>query len=168
MNESVHPAPAGRVESLHLHPAESGEPLRSIGAFEVLAERGISGNGRYFGRLSRSTGKPSRRQVSLMEREQIADHAATLGLETIPPGAVRANIETLGVNLIELIGRYVAVGEAVLLFYEARKPCSKMDAICAGLRQLMEPQRQGVLAEVVRPGRICVGDAILLVPGPTH
>src|SRR5690242_16526476 len=81
MNEDLHPAPAGRVESLHLHPAESGAPLRSIGAFEVVAEKGISGNGRYFGRLSRSTGKPSRRQVSLMEREQLATHSATLGLE---------------------------------------------------------------------------------------
>src|SRR5256885_7561570 len=49
---------------------------------------------RYFGRVSRNSGKPSRRQLSLIEREQIAEHAAPLGLETIAPGAVRANIET--------------------------------------------------------------------------
>jgi MOSC domain-containing protein YiiM len=35
-----------------------------------------------------------------------------------------------------------------------------MDAVCAGLRALMENQRQGVLAEVIRSGRICVNDPI--------
>jgi MOSC domain-containing protein YiiM len=37
-----------------------------------------------------------------------------------------------------------------------------MDAICQGLRARMMDQRQGVLAEVVRSGRVSVGDAILM------
>jgi MOSC domain-containing protein YiiM len=150
----------GRVVSLHLHPEKSGEPLRLVEQIEVVAQKGIRGNGRYFGRLSRSTGQPSKRQVTLVEREQISKHAASLGLEMISPGAVRSNIETLGVNLIELIGREVRAGEATLLFYEARTPCEKMDRICEGLRTLMEDQKQGVLAQVVRGGVIRVGDSI--------
>src|SRR4051812_21629314 len=86
MSQPPQPAPSGRVETLHLHPLESGLPLRSVAAFEVVPDKGIAGNGRYFGRRSRSTGKPSRRQVSLIEREQVAEHAASLGLESIPPG----------------------------------------------------------------------------------
>jgi hypothetical protein len=35
-----------------------------------------------------------------------------------------------------------------------------MDAICAGLRELMKNNRQGVLAEAVRSGTIKVGDCI--------
>src|SRR5205823_538656 len=107
------------------------------------------------------TGQPSPRQVSLIEREQIAEHAATLGVEAIPPGAVRSNIETIGVNLIELIGREVQVGEATLLFYDSRTPCQKMDQICVGLRELMGNRRQGVMAQVIRGGTIRVGDAII-------
>ena len=151
----------GRVISLHLHPEKSGEPLRAVEQIEVVEQKGIRGNPRKFGVISRNTGQPSKRQVTLIEREQISGHVATLGLETIPPGAVRSNIETLGVNLIELLGREVRVGEATLLFYEARLPCEKMDRICDGLRALMENNKQGVLAQVVQGGIIRVGDEIV-------
>jgi MOSC domain-containing protein YiiM len=153
----------GRVASLHLHPRESGEPLQKVESFELVAGKGISGNGRYFGRASSKTGQPSRRQVSLIAREQISEHAAALGLESIPPGAVRANIETSGIDLVSLLGQRVAIGEAVLHFYEPRTPCSKMDAICMGLRALMEDNHQGIMAEVVQSGRVSVGDAVKVV-----
>ena len=158
MSQSI----VGRVASLHLHPAKPGAPLRSVEFIEVVAEKGIEGEPRYFGRISQSSHEPSRRQVSLIEREQIARHAAALGLETIPPGAVRANIETSGLDLIELLGRQIEVGNAVLLLCEPRTPCGKMDAVCNGLRALMENNRQGVLAQVVKSGRIRVNDSIRL------
>jgi MOSC domain-containing protein YiiM len=145
---------------LHLHPREAGQPLSSIQTIEVVEAKGILSNPRYFGRVSKSTGEPSRRQVSLIEREQIAEHAATLGLKSIPPGAVRSNIETTGIDLVGLVGQKVQIGTAVLLLYAPRDPCEKMDAICQGLREQMMNNRQGVLAEVVRSGRIAVGDAI--------
>jgi len=110
--------------------------------------------------MSRDSGKPSRRQLSLIEREQIAEHAAALGLQTIAPGAVRSNIETEGIDLVSLVGNELEIGEAVILLYSPRDPCGKMDAICQGLRELMMNNRQGVMAQVVRSGRISVGDKI--------
>jgi MOSC domain-containing protein YiiM len=130
---------------------------------EVVAEKGIVGEPRYFGRVSRENGQPSRRQVTLIEREQIAEHAAALGLQSIPPGAVRANIETLGIELGALIGCEVQIGEAILHAYAPRTPCAKMDAVCAGLRELMGNSRQGVLAEVIRSGKIRVEDRIFVL-----
>jgi MOSC domain-containing protein YiiM len=120
------------VASLHLHPVESGTPMQAVNEIEVVAGMGISGDPRYFGRISRKTGNPTRRQVSLMEREQIAEHGAALGLISIPPGAIRANIETTGIDLSNLIGKQIQIGEAILFLYEARKPCQQMDAICMG------------------------------------
>jgi MOSC domain-containing protein YiiM len=143
-----------------LHPPQPGAPLQSVEAIEVMEAKGVFDEPRYFGRISGSTGRPSRRQVSLMEREQIAGHATTLGLESIPPGAVRANIETLGIDLVALVGQQIQIGDAILFLYEPRMPCEKMDAICTGLRELMKNNRQGVLAEVVRSGKIRVGDSI--------
>ena len=134
--------------------------MRAVESIELVAEMGIVGNGRYFGRTSRNTGLPSKRQVTLMEREQIAEHGAVLGLPKIPPGTVRSNMETEGVDLVALIGHQVQVGGAVLFFYEGRKPCEKMDRICPGLRALMEDNRQGVLAQVLRSGTIRIGDGI--------
>ena len=160
MNTNSAAAESGRVVSLHLHPPDPGAPLISVDAIEVLAGQGIAGEPRYFGRVNQSTGHPSRRQISLIEREQIDEHARALGLETIPPGAVRTNIETRGLDLISLVGQQIEIGSAVLLLYEARKPCQKMDAVCSGLRALMENRRQGVMAEVTRSGRIRVNDPI--------
>lgn len=134
--------------------------MRAVERFEVVAQKGILGNPRKFAIVRRDTGQPGKRQVTLIEREQIGEHAATLGIQSIAPGAVRSNIETLGVNLIELLGREIEIGQARLLFYEARLPCEKMDRVCPGLRELMQNRKQGVLAQVIRGGVICVGDAV--------
>ena len=159
MNSSS--ASVARVVSLHLHPAESGAPLQTVDEIEVIAGKGIRGEPRYFGKISRRTGGPSRRQLSLIEREQIAEHAATLGFQSIPPGAVRSNIETEGIDLIRHIGKEIRIGEAVLILYEGRTPCGQMDAICMGLRGLMENNRQGVMAQVVQSGMIRCHDLII-------
>ena len=150
----------GRVASLHLHPEKGGEPMRAVEQFEVVEQKGIRGNPRKFGAISRRTDQPSKRQVTLIEREQIGEHAAALGLETISPGAVRSNIETDGIDLVALVGRNVRIGDALLYLYEPRTPCEKMDRICEGLRALMENSKQGVLAQVIRSGTIRVGDVI--------
>ncbi len=153
----------GKVVSLHLHPAEPGAPLSSVGAIEVVAGKGIRGNGRMFDRLSRRTGEPTRRQVSLIEREQIAEHAEALEHPGFTPGDVRSNIETEGVDLVALAGKQVRIGSSLLFIYEPRTPCHKMDELAPGLRERMENGRQGVMAQVVESGEIRVGDAIGLL-----
>ena|ERR1041385_2458293 len=161
--KNAHSPALPRVASLHLHPVIAGAPLHTVDEIELVEGKGILNEPRYFGRLSRKTGGPSRRQVSLIEREQLSEHAATLGLQTIAPGAARANIETLGIKLVELIGKEIEIGDAVLFLYQPRDPCSKMDAICQGLRELMMNARQGVMAEVRRGGIVTVGDGIRIV-----
>ena len=153
-------SPTGAIASLHLHPITSGEPFEIVQEVQVVEGKGIMGDHRYFGRLSRKTGEPTRRQVSLIEREQIAEHAIALGLPAIPPGAVRSNIETTGIDLVSLLGRQVQIGDAILLIYAPRDPCQKMDAICQGLQERMMNNRQGVMAQVLRTGKLRVGDTI--------
>lgn len=147
----------GQVASLHLHSDLTWEPMQAVLSMELIAGRGIAGNKRYFNR-------PTRRQVTLIEREILEEHAAVLGLDGIAPGVVRSNIETTGVWFRELVGKRVRIGaSAVLYLYEARTPCHKMDAIAKGLRRLMEGGKQGVLAQVLISGVVQVGDTISLV-----
>jgi MOSC domain-containing protein YiiM len=80
---------------------------------------------------------------------------------------VRANIETTGIDLVGLVGSQVEVGDALLLVDAPRDPCAKMDAICQGLRELMAPHRQGVMAQVLRSGVVRVGDTIKVLPPET-
>ena len=137
--------------------------MTRVEIIELVQDKGIRDDARYFGRAGKSPEEPFRRQVSLIEREQIAEHAANLGLSSIPPGAVRSNIETTGLDLVSLVGREVEVGEAVLFLYAPRDPCAKMDAICQGLRERMTHGKQGVMAQVRRSGKVRVGDLIRLV-----
>lgn len=128
---------------------------------EVVAGKGILGEPRYFER-KRRTGEPSRRHVTLIEREIVAQHAKALHAN-ITPGLVKSNIETTGVDLIALIGKKVQIGDAILNFYEPRLPCDQMDRIIPGLRLLMCDKRQGVIAEIVKSGHIKVGDGLRIV-----
>ena len=126
----------------------------------IETNAGIVGNTRYWHRQSRSTGKLTKRQVSLIEREQIAEHANALGLPGIEAGLVRSNIETEGIDLVALVGHKIRVGEAMLYIAAPRDPCHKMDKIAPGLRERMMDNKQGVLARVVQSGAIKIGDAI--------
>ena len=155
----------GRVASLHIHPSEAESAMLSVQQITLVEGKGIVEDVRYFDRKNRH-GEPRKRQVTLIERKQIAEHAAVLGLPAIAAGRVRSNIETEGISLIECIGKQVQIGEAVLLIYDPRTPCAQMDAIAPGLRELMKNSRQGVLAQVIRSGAIRVGDRIICVPCP--
>jgi MOSC domain-containing protein YiiM len=153
-------AVVGRLASLHLHPAKSGLPFLSVETVEAVADRGLRGDQRYFGRRRRGTKEPTLRQVTLIERETLARHARTLGIAELPPGSARSNLETEGIVLADWIGRRVRVGTALLEFVEPRMPCAKMDALHPGLRALMAPPAQGVLARVLESGVLRIGDAI--------
>jgi MOSC domain-containing protein YiiM len=156
------------VVSLHVHGEASGGGMIRQEELHLVAEKGIEEDRRYFGRVHARTGRPYRRQVSLMEQEVIAEHAVVLRLQSIPPGVVRSNIETAGLNLLEWMGKEIRIGTAVVRFYDRRTPCRRMDAICSGLRALMENGRQGVLAEVVQSGVVRVGDALNPVEPPRN
>lgn len=131
----------------------------SLPEIDLETEKGIVQDRRYFARRARN-GEPSKRQVTLIEREQIAEHAAALGLPDFENGIVRSNIETEGIELVRLQGKRVRIGTAVLLIGAPRDPCEKMDRIAPGLRELMDPGKQGVLAQVVVSGRIRVDDSL--------
>ena len=146
----------GSVASLHLHPDISGDLMIDVKSFELIADVGIKKNGG-----SRNYGNNGRRQVSLIEREQLSDHAADLANAYFSPGQVRANIETKGIKLVELIGSNISIGKTKLQIIKARTPCNKMDKLFPGLRKKMENEKQGVLAEVIESGTIQEGDKII-------
>ncbi len=153
---------------MHLHPAQGGAPLVSVTEVKAVAGKGLVGDRRYYGRRSRRTGQPGRRQVTLIEREVLAAHAARLGCGPIEPGQARANIETEGIDLSALVGKDLRVGTMRLEVVQHRDPCAKMDAMQPGLRALMEPPCQGVIAVVLESGEARVGDAVAacdLAPG---
>ncbi len=154
----------GRVESLHLHPLESGQPMISVDHMILIANKGIMGNVRYYDTLNKISGKPNMNHLSLLEREQISDYLRYIDLNEILPGWLRSNIETSGVDLMNLVGFNVKIGNtAIVNFYKSRVPCKQMDLIHPHLQKLMKKDKQGVIAKIIISGEITVGDIIQIV-----
>jgi MOSC domain-containing protein YiiM len=78
----------------------------------------------------------------------------------VEPGVVRENFTVRGAELMRWpIGQRVAVGEAEFEISMVCDPCHLMEEIRPGLQAELEGRR-GMLASVVTPGRVAVGDAV--------
>jgi len=83
----------------------------------------------------------------------------------IPPGAVKENITTRGLNVRDLKGgQRLRVGEALLEVTVPCEPCYRMDEIRRGLQDELRGRR-GMLCRVIEAGRIRRGDAIEVLNG---
>src|SRR6201997_4063205 len=104
-------------------------------------------------------GRPgSKRQVSLIDVE-------TLEKLSIPPGAVKENITTRGLDFRRLeAGQHLSIGGGLLEIALPCDPCSRMDEIRQGLQEELRGQR-GWLCRVVEGGIIRRGDQIEVLAG---
>ena len=89
-----------------------------------------------------------------------AEDIAAVGVE---PGMVRENFTVRGADVMRWpIGQRVAVGDAEFEVSMVCDPCHLMEEIRPGLQAELEGRR-GMLASVVTPGRVAVGDAVRML-----
>jgi MOSC domain-containing protein YiiM len=99
---------------------------------------------------------PPKREVLFVSSE----HLEAVGVE---PGAIRENLTVAGTDVEQWpIGQRVRVGdEAVFEITMVCDPCHRMDELREGLRAELQGRR-GMLARVVEPGEVAVGDRVEL------
>ena len=126
------------------------QPMQEVEAVGALVERGFE---------KCIHGRPgSRRQVLLMDLE-------TLEQLGVPPGAVKENITTRGLEVQALkAGQRLRVGEALFEVSVPCEPCHRMDEIRPGLQEELRGRR-GMLCRVVEGGRIRRGDGVEVLDG---
>jgi MOSC domain-containing protein YiiM len=125
-------------------------PMKELEEAEAIRDKGLRGC---------IHGRPgSKRQVSLIDLE-------TLEKLSIPPGAVKENITTRGLDfrLLEA-GQHLRIGGSLLEIALPCDPCSRMDEIRQGLQEELRGQR-GWLCRVVEGGTIRRGDRIEVLAG---
>jgi MOSC domain-containing protein YiiM len=89
----------------------------------------------------------------------------TLEKLSIPPGAVKENITTRGLDFQRLeAGQHLRIGSILLEIALPCDPCSRMDEIRQGLQDELRGQR-GWLCRVVEGGTIRRGDGIEVLAG---
>ena len=143
----THAAPAqtnGIVVSVQVC-ARHRAPMKKLDTVRAIENRGLEGD--------RHAMPDSSRQVLLLEAE-------TLERYDVPIGAIRENITTRGIELMSLKqSTRLQIGEAIFETTKECTPCSMVDDVRMGLREVLQGQR-GMLARVVRGGEIRVGDEI--------
>ncbi|MGI2261318.1 MOSC domain-containing protein [Shewanella sp. GXUN23E] len=109
-------------------------------------------------------GKPGKRQVTLISRQQWQAACEQVNQE-LPWTVRRANIMVDGLEFNEsLVGQQVRIGDLVLEITGETDPCRKMEQACVGLEAaLAVGWRGGVTCRVISPGQITVQDELSII-----
>lgn len=146
------PVRPGRLMWIGLRPAR-GAPMQAVQQVRAVAAQGLEGD-RY------RTSSNGKRQVTLIQTEDLEAIASYLGREQVLAGEVRRNLLTRGVNLLALKGKRFRVGEALLEYSGECHPCSKMEALFGTGGYNAMRGHGGITARILEGGLIGLGDAI--------
>ncbi len=140
---------------------EKRAPLVAADAVHVTIESGMDGDVRGEG------GKNRRRQVTVISHNQWREACSDMGWNPNTTSWMlrRAGLCFEGVWFEKRhIGEQVLIGEELLLEITGEtEPCSRMDEIAPGLRDVLLPaMRGGVTCRVVCPGSIVVGNHVVI------
>jgi MOSC domain-containing protein YiiM len=150
----------GRIEAIFVAEAD-GEPMERLDTVEAV-EGGLAGD-----RYLTGTGHYVPHdvcEVTLVAGEAIDEIRAEHGID-LTDGRHRRNLVTRGVDVHELLGATVRVGDAVVRGTRPRPPCAHVERVAGerGVARALKQGRGGVCADVVRPGRIRVDDAVEVI-----
>jgi MOSC domain-containing protein YiiM len=136
----------GTVEQIAITAVESALP-GTVDEVEV-SSTGISGD-RY----------ADKGDITLIESEALEAFTAETGIE-LSHQESRRQVLTRGIRLNDLVGKRFTVGEVEVEGRELCEPCSHLQSITRPgvLRGMVH--RAGLNADVVKPGRIAVGDPV--------
>jgi len=146
------PMRPGRLAWIGLRTVRRG-PVQIVDAARLSPDEGLVGD-RYGGRAG------SKRQVTLIAREDIAAVAGYLDRADLDPVELRRNLMVEGLNLLALKGRHLAIGDAVLEITGECHPCSRMEEILGPGGYNALRGRGGLTARVIQPGEIRLGDTV--------
>jgi len=127
-----------------------GLAMEQLHAAEAVTDMGFAG--------CSHARRASKRQVLLVDKE-------TLDSMELPPGIIRENITTSGLNVNGLSpGERLRIGCAVLEVTVVCTPCDQLEKIRPGLRRELYGRR-GMLCRVIAGGLIQRGDSIERLSG---
>ena len=135
----------------------NNQPIKEVNSIEVLANKGIVGD-RHF----HDSNDPYN-QLSLIESENIDEYNIKYGLE-IPYIDFRRNIVTQGIQLNDLIGKKLKVGNVELEGIELCRPCRHLTEMLDQKNILKEFMRKGGLrCQIISSSKINIGDKIEII-----
>lgn len=175
------PSASGVVVATHIWPAESTTPVVApvleLDWGGAVGDRHhgltMSSNTRQKEVFDRGTVIRNHRQLSIVDVAELAEIAATLGIDELSPGTIADNICTSGIpglTALEPMTRLVFASGAVLMTGGRNAPCTiagRMVQERYGSPAEKFPKAafdlRGITAWVERPGPIIAGDVVEVV-----
>ena len=136
--------------------ANNNQPIKEVSSIEVIANKGIVGD-RHFHEFN-----DPYNQLSLIESENIDEYNDRFNLN-IAYIDFRRNIVTKGIQLNDLIGKKLKVGNVELEGIELCRPCRHLTEMLDQKNILKEFMRKGGLrCQILNSSNINIGDEILV------
>ena len=139
----------GRLEAIWIKRFKRG-PMDPSSEATMVEGRGIEGNANQGGK----------RQVTIISKEMWEKLMDEVGGDQ-DPASRRANLMVSGVDLSDIQGPVLAIGNVRIRIHGESRPCERMEEAQPGLKTAMEaPWRGGAFGEVLDDGTISVGDPV--------
>ncbi|SDO14534.1 MOSC domain-containing protein [Geodermatophilus sp. DSM 45219] len=152
----------GRLTAIWLTSAAAG-PMRRVAEAELLAGRGLAGDRYALGGGTWAQYPDLEKQLTLIDAADVDAVAAEVGVP-LTPGDTRRNLVTTGIDLPALVGRWFAVGDALLFGMKRCPPCTHLERLTGARLVKAMVHRGGINAAVFVGGPIRDGDVVRPVP----
>jgi MOSC domain-containing protein YiiM len=150
--------PEGSVVEIWLAGA-AAEPMRRMAAVEALTGLGLAGDRYALGGGTWAQYPDLEKQVTLIDRDDVAAVAAETGSD-LAPGDTRRNLVTTGIDLASLVGQWFTVGDVLLFGMKRCPPCTHLERL-TGVRLVKAMvHRGGINAAVFAGGPITEGAVV--------
>ena len=137
--------------------ANNNQPIKEVNSIEVLASKGIVGD-RHFHEFN-----DPYNQLSLIESENIDEYNKRFNLN-ISYVDFRRNIVTKGIQLNDLIGKNLSIGNVKLEVIDLCRPCRHLTEMLDQKNVLKEFLRKGGLrCQILSSSKINLGDKIKII-----
>ncbi|NEM08132.1 MOSC domain-containing protein [Geodermatophilus normandii] len=137
-------------------------PMRRVPSARLVAGRGLEGDRYALGGGTWARYPDLEKQLTLIDGADVAAVAAEAGVP-LTPGDTRRNLVTAGVDLPALVGRWFAVGDALLFGMKRCPPCAHLERLTGARLVKAMVHRGGINAAVFAGGEVAEGAVVRAV-----
>ena len=134
-------------------------PMRRVTSARLLAGRGLEGDRYALGGGTWAQYPDLEKQLTLIDAADVAAVAVEVGVP-LGPGDTRRNLVTEGVDLPSLVGRWFAVGDALLFGAKRCPPCTHLERL-TGARLVKAMVHRGGINAAVFGGALIAEGAVV-------
>ena len=138
---------------------EGAAPMRRVPSARLVAGRGLEGDRYALGGGTWAQYPDLEKQLTLIDAADVAAVAAEVGVP-LTPGDTRRNLVTAGVDLPALVGRWFAVGDALLFGVKRCPPCTHLERLTGARLVKAMVHRGGINAAVFSGAPVAEGAVV--------